>query len=213
MCSPMGGYLYITILYNVSISLALYALFMFYCATREQLQPYAPVLKFLTVKSVIFLSYWQGWWVLNILFQVWFCLHVLSLALPRDWCVIDPIFRTEFLIGKWIRPCLVKFDRDMSVLHRFCSVYLVISKHLWNKLYLLYICTCSDLTFRSQMIPTFQFLCFSSWCGETNIVCWSGWQWKGFLLGWEGFVAWWCLWEHKYLINKYAIFSYICKKP
>jgi len=70
MCSPMGGYLYITILYNVSISLALYALFMFYCATREQLQPYAPVLKFLTVKSVIFLSYWQGWWVLNILFQV-----------------------------------------------------------------------------------------------------------------------------------------------
>ena len=61
----MGGYLYIAILYNLSISLALYALFMFYCATRIQLQPYDPVLKFLTVKSVIFLSYWQGLYVVN----------------------------------------------------------------------------------------------------------------------------------------------------
>jgi len=61
MCSPMNGYLYMAIIYNVSISLALYALFMFYCATKELLQPFDPVLKFLTVKSVVFLSYWQGW--------------------------------------------------------------------------------------------------------------------------------------------------------
>lgn len=61
MCSPTGGYIYIAVIYNVSISLALYALFMFYCATKEYLQPFDPVLKFLTVKSVVFLSYWQGW--------------------------------------------------------------------------------------------------------------------------------------------------------
>uniref|UniRef100_A0A0K0D628 Transmembrane protein 184B n=1 Tax=Angiostrongylus cantonensis TaxID=6313 RepID=A0A0K0D628_ANGCA len=54
------GYLYITLVYNVSISLALYGLFLFYTATRELLSPYNPVLKFLTVKSVIFLSFWQG---------------------------------------------------------------------------------------------------------------------------------------------------------
>ncbi|EYB88716.1 hypothetical protein Y032_0242g3410 [Ancylostoma ceylanicum] len=54
------GYLYITLVYNVSISLALYGLFLFYTATRELLSPYSPVLKFLTVKSVIFLSFWQG---------------------------------------------------------------------------------------------------------------------------------------------------------
>ncbi|KAK6765635.1 hypothetical protein RB195_025509 [Necator americanus] len=54
------GYLYITLVYNVSISLALYGLFLFYTATRELLCPYSPVLKFLTVKSVIFLSFWQG---------------------------------------------------------------------------------------------------------------------------------------------------------
>lgn len=54
------GYLYITIVYNVSVSVALYGLFLFYRATRDLLSPYQPVLKFLTVKSVIFLSFWQG---------------------------------------------------------------------------------------------------------------------------------------------------------
>lgn len=58
--SPDGGYIYITIIYNISVSLALYGLFLFYFATRDLLTPYEPVLKFCTVKSVIFLSFWQG---------------------------------------------------------------------------------------------------------------------------------------------------------
>uniref|UniRef100_A0A8C7AD00 Transmembrane protein 184A n=1 Tax=Neovison vison TaxID=452646 RepID=A0A8C7AD00_NEOVI len=45
-----SGYLYVTLIYNVSVSLALYALFLFYF----------PVLKFFTIKAVIFLSFWQG---------------------------------------------------------------------------------------------------------------------------------------------------------
>ncbi|XP_037669993.1 transmembrane protein 184A isoform X10 [Choloepus didactylus] len=55
-----SGYLYITLVYNVSVSLALYALFLFYFATRELLRPFEPVLKFLTIKAIIFLSFWQG---------------------------------------------------------------------------------------------------------------------------------------------------------
>ncbi|KAM9780647.1 transmembrane protein 184B isoform 1-T1 [Neosynchiropus ocellatus] len=55
-----SGYLYVTIIYNFSVSLSLYALFLFYFATRELLVPYSPVLKFFMVKSVIFLSFWQG---------------------------------------------------------------------------------------------------------------------------------------------------------
>lgn len=58
--SPHGGYLYITLIYNVSVSLALYGLLLFYQATKDILSPYDPVSKFLTVKSVIFLSFWQG---------------------------------------------------------------------------------------------------------------------------------------------------------
>ncbi|XP_056153343.1 transmembrane protein 184ba [Lampris incognitus] len=55
-----SGYLYVTIIYNISVSLSLYALFLFYFATRELLSPYNPMLKFFMVKSVIFLSFWQG---------------------------------------------------------------------------------------------------------------------------------------------------------
>merc|ERR1719348_76848 len=54
------GFLYTTIIYNISISLALYALFLFYFATKDLLRPYDPALKFFSVKSVIFLSFWQG---------------------------------------------------------------------------------------------------------------------------------------------------------
>ncbi|CAG5125266.1 unnamed protein product, partial [Candidula unifasciata] len=57
---PASGYLYVTIVYNISISLALYALFMFYLATKTLLSPFDPVLKFCIIKSVIFLSFWQG---------------------------------------------------------------------------------------------------------------------------------------------------------
>lgn len=57
---PDSGYLYITIIYNISVSLALYGMVLFYFATRELLSPYEPVWKFCTVKSVIFLSFWQG---------------------------------------------------------------------------------------------------------------------------------------------------------
>ncbi|XP_041937914.1 transmembrane protein 184ba isoform X2 [Alosa sapidissima] len=55
-----SGYLYVTIIYNISVSLSLYALFLFYFSTRDLLSPYSPMLKFLMVKSVIFLSFWQG---------------------------------------------------------------------------------------------------------------------------------------------------------
>lgn len=58
--SPTMGYLYITLINNFSVSLALYALFMFYTATHDLLRPFKPLSKFLIVKSVIFLSFWQG---------------------------------------------------------------------------------------------------------------------------------------------------------
>jgi len=57
---PDRGYLYITIIYNVSYTVALYGLFLFYSATKDLLSPYYPVLKFLTVKFIVFMSFWQG---------------------------------------------------------------------------------------------------------------------------------------------------------
>eukprot|EP00053_Salpingoeca_punica_P011088 m.99285 g.99285 ORF g.99285 m.99285 type:complete len:390 (+) comp15583_c0_seq2:597-1766(+) len=55
-----SGYLYTTVIYNISISLALFSLVLFYSATRDLLAPHRPVLKFVIVKSVIFLSFWQS---------------------------------------------------------------------------------------------------------------------------------------------------------
>ena len=71
------GYLPITVIYNLSISIALYALFLFYWGTKEMLRPYDPALKFICVKSVIFLSFWQGI-VLAVLEQIGFIQSLLS---------------------------------------------------------------------------------------------------------------------------------------
>ncbi|KAL7001606.1 hypothetical protein U1Q18_002758 [Sarracenia purpurea var. burkii] len=40
--------------------MALYALALFYMASRDLLQPFNPVPKFILIKSVVFLTYWQG---------------------------------------------------------------------------------------------------------------------------------------------------------
>ncbi|XP_052193167.1 LOW QUALITY PROTEIN: uncharacterized protein LOC127801798 [Diospyros lotus] len=58
--SPDQSYLYLTIIYTISYSLALYALALFYVACRDLLQPFNPVPKFIIIKSVVFLTYWQG---------------------------------------------------------------------------------------------------------------------------------------------------------
>jgi len=54
------GYLYITLIYNISITLALYFLVLFYEATKDILRPFKPLAKFFCIKAVIFFSFWQG---------------------------------------------------------------------------------------------------------------------------------------------------------
>lgn len=58
--SPSDSYLYIFILSNISFTLALYGLVLFYVATEELLEPFRPLPKFLCIKGVIFFCYWQG---------------------------------------------------------------------------------------------------------------------------------------------------------
>ena len=54
------GFPYIALVYNASITLAIYGLVLFYVALRAELASFRPVLKYCVVKSTIFLSYWQG---------------------------------------------------------------------------------------------------------------------------------------------------------
>ncbi|KAJ8457564.1 hypothetical protein ONZ45_g18264 [Pleurotus djamor] len=55
-----SGYLYISIIYNTSICLALYCLAMFWLVVSDDLKPFRPVPKFLCVKGILFFSFWQA---------------------------------------------------------------------------------------------------------------------------------------------------------
>ncbi len=58
-----SGYLWSGILYNISVTLSLYSLGMFWVCMSKDLQPFRPVPKFLCIKLIIFASYWQGFFL------------------------------------------------------------------------------------------------------------------------------------------------------
>lgn len=53
-------YLWMTVIYNASVTLSLYSLAIFWKILWDDLKPFKPVGKFLCVKLIIFASYWQG---------------------------------------------------------------------------------------------------------------------------------------------------------
>ncbi|XWS21734.1 hypothetical protein CRYUN_Cryun30bG0080200 [Craigia yunnanensis] len=54
------GYPYLAVVLNFSQTWALYCLVQFYAVTKEKLEPIRPLAKFLTFKSIVFLTWWQG---------------------------------------------------------------------------------------------------------------------------------------------------------
>ena len=58
-----SGYLWSAIIYNVSITLSLYSLAMFWVCMSQDLKPFRPMPKFLCIKLIIFASYWQGFFL------------------------------------------------------------------------------------------------------------------------------------------------------
>ncbi|KAI8825289.1 organic solute transporter subunit alpha/Transmembrane protein [Fimicolochytrium jonesii] len=63
-----SSYLWLSLLYNVSVSWSLYCLVLFYVQCSKDLRPYRPMPKFICVKSIVFLTFYQG---LGIAFLVW----------------------------------------------------------------------------------------------------------------------------------------------
>jgi len=55
-----NGYLWLSLVNNISVSISLYSLVLFYMATEVKLKPFKPFFKFVCVKSILFFSYWQS---------------------------------------------------------------------------------------------------------------------------------------------------------
>ena len=54
------GYVYISFAMNLSITWAAWVLVLFYLAFKPELAPHQPAYKFLCIKAVLFLSFWQS---------------------------------------------------------------------------------------------------------------------------------------------------------
>lgn len=55
-----NGYTYLSVVYNVSITIALYSLLLFWQTTHTDLKPFRPLPKFICIKGLLFMTFWQG---------------------------------------------------------------------------------------------------------------------------------------------------------
>ena len=58
--SPKYAYLYIIVIMNVSVMVALFSLLVFALSTKKYLKPFGPLLKFTALKLIIFVTWWQS---------------------------------------------------------------------------------------------------------------------------------------------------------
>ncbi|KAH6607755.1 seven transmembrane receptor [Trichoderma cornu-damae] len=58
-----SGYFWSGIIYNISVTVSLYSLGLFWVCMHRDLVPFRPVPKFLSIKLIIFASYWQGFFL------------------------------------------------------------------------------------------------------------------------------------------------------
>ncbi|KAH6559737.1 hypothetical protein BASA50_000810 [Batrachochytrium salamandrivorans] len=58
-----SSYLYLSFAYNISVCWSMYCLVLFYIQCSHDLQPCRPMPKFICVKAIIFLTFWQGLFV------------------------------------------------------------------------------------------------------------------------------------------------------
>ena len=85
----------------MSVSTALYGLVLFYNATKHLLASYYPVLKFFSVKSIVFLSFWQGVFVrLSLSVCVRACVRVCVCVCV---CVCVDSIDVSFVLRTYIR--------------------------------------------------------------------------------------------------------------
>lgn len=89
---------------NISVSLSLYCLVLFYIATEERLKPFSPFYKFVCVKSIVFLAYYQ-----YILFQLLVKLHFFSSKQDADF-FLNLLLLPELIIASYAQSFAFPFS-------------------------------------------------------------------------------------------------------
>lgn len=79
---------------NASVGYAFYCLGLFYILLHTPLEPYNPVPKFLCIKAVLFLSFWQGVVIAGLVRFVYMYVYM-WVSLPSAWRLVpDAIIHT-----------------------------------------------------------------------------------------------------------------------
>lgn len=92
-----------TIILNISVSLALYSLVVFYHVFAKELAPHNPLAKFLCVKGIVFFCFWQGV-VLSLLVDVgiikshhiWLDVEHIQTAYQNLLVIVEMVFFSMF---------------------------------------------------------------------------------------------------------------------
>ncbi|PWY97516.1 DUF300-domain-containing protein [Testicularia cyperi] len=56
---PWFGHVWCAVLISISVTVAMYCLIQLYMPVRALVDPYKPILKFLAIKTIVFLTFWQ----------------------------------------------------------------------------------------------------------------------------------------------------------
>jgi hypothetical protein len=117
-------YPYLAIVLNFSQTWALYCLIQFYTATKEKLEPIKPLSKFLTFKSIVFLTWWQGIAVAFLFSTGLFKGHLAQRFQTRiqdyiiclEVCIIHYGF-SYLLVSGWLLACTLYVVVSLHSLH------------------------------------------------------------------------------------------------
>jgi len=82
-------YFTVSLILNVSVTMAVYSLMLFYHAFHHELRSFRPLAKFLSIKGVVFFSFWQGVVVEMLVYvgiihkQHWYTVNELEVAIQN----------------------------------------------------------------------------------------------------------------------------------
>ncbi|XP_010266155.1 PREDICTED: protein LAZ1-like isoform X2 [Nelumbo nucifera] len=117
------GYPYMAVVLNFSQSWALYCLVQFYTVTKDELEHIKPLAKFLTFKSIVFLTWWQGVGI-ALIYTLGIFKSSSTLGLPSKSSVQDFIICIEivndvrFTVNQAVEPVERGITRFNEKLHK-----------------------------------------------------------------------------------------------